>query len=170
MANTYTLIASNVLSGTTSNVTFSSIPSTYTDLVLRISSRTDSPNIGSYFTYYYNSNTSTRSVTYLERDNANVVASFRDTTNEAWGGSAGGTATSNTFGSAEIYIPNYTGTINKPSSAFGTGESNSTTGSRTAISANLTQITSAVTSVSLIGGDGSFVSGSSFYLYGIKNA
>ena len=170
MANTYTLISSNVLSGAAASVTFSSIPSTYTDLVIRTSTRTDGPNVGSYFTYYYNSDTSSKSVTYLERDNANVVASFRDTVNEAWGASTAASATTNTFGSAEVYIPNYAGTDNKPSSAFGAGESNAANGPRMAISANLTQLTSAVTSITLSGGDGSFLAGSSFYLYGIKNS
>ena len=40
-ANTYTLISSNVLGSSAASVTFSSIPATYTDLVLRVSARTD---------------------------------------------------------------------------------------------------------------------------------
>lgn len=39
MASTYTLISSSVLTVTTQSVTFSSIPQTYTDLVLRMSYR-----------------------------------------------------------------------------------------------------------------------------------
>ena len=38
---TYTLISSNVLSSSAASVTFSSIASTYTDLVLRVSARDD---------------------------------------------------------------------------------------------------------------------------------
>jgi hypothetical protein len=37
MANTYTLIASNTLGASAASVTFSAIPSTYTDLVVRYS-------------------------------------------------------------------------------------------------------------------------------------
>jgi len=39
MPSTYTLISSNVLGSSAASVTFSAIPSTYTDLVLRISAR-----------------------------------------------------------------------------------------------------------------------------------
>ena len=47
-ANTYTLISSNVLASSAATVTFSSIPATYTDLVLRVSARN---NDGVPFTY-----------------------------------------------------------------------------------------------------------------------
>ena len=39
MANTYTLISSNVLSSSAASVTFSAIPATYTDLVVKTSVR-----------------------------------------------------------------------------------------------------------------------------------
>ena len=46
MANTYTLIASNTVgSGGAASISFSSIPSTYTDLLVKISTR---DNTGSF--------------------------------------------------------------------------------------------------------------------------
>ena len=45
MPATYTLIASNTLSSSAASVTFSAIPATYTDLVLRWSSRTDNASV-----------------------------------------------------------------------------------------------------------------------------
>ena len=41
MANTYTLISSNVLGSSAASITFSAIPATYTDLVVRVTSRVD---------------------------------------------------------------------------------------------------------------------------------
>ena len=41
MANTYTLIDKSILTGNQTSITFSSIPSTYTDLQIVASVRTD---------------------------------------------------------------------------------------------------------------------------------
>ena len=171
MANTYTLISSNVLSSTTVTVTFSSIPSTYTDLVLRYSSRTAVASADYFVNLRFNgSSASTYSDTRLS-GNGSVASSARQTNvNAGYAGvNTGATATSNTFGSDEIYIPNYAGSTNKPWSVFGTMENNSTTSFINAV-AGLRSNTDAITSVSIIDPSGSgFVSGSSFYLYGIKN-
>ena len=49
MPATYTLIASNTLSSAAASVTFSAIPATYTDLVLRYSARSDGASVDDYF-------------------------------------------------------------------------------------------------------------------------
>ena len=49
MATTYTLITSQTLASSAASVTFSSIPSTYTDLVLRVSARTDNAAVSDGF-------------------------------------------------------------------------------------------------------------------------
>ena len=79
------------------------------------------------------------------------------------------TATNNTFANFEIYIPSYTAIQNKPSSAFGVAENNATSPIFIQVSAGLRSVTDAITSISLVP-SGNFVSGSSFYLYGIKNS
>ena len=83
------------------------------------------------------------------------------------------TATANTFGNTELYIPNYTSATNKPTSAYGVSENNATA-SYILANAGLVRITSAITSIEIIpvyaGGGFNFVSGSSFFLYGIKNS
>ena len=50
MANTFQLISSNILGSSTSAITFSSIPGTYTDLLLKASVRGDNngTSIGSF--------------------------------------------------------------------------------------------------------------------------
>ena len=174
MATTYTLISSNVLTGSAASVTFSSIPSTYTDLVLKVSARStrvansnnldlrinaDSSALYSY-TYIYGSGSSAAS----SRSSADTSV-FVSTMNAA-------NSTSNTFTSAEIYIPSYTVSQNKPFGSFGAFENNSATVNEIDANAHLYRSTSAITSLTLYSGLGSFNfdTGSSFYLYGIKNS
>ena len=79
----------------------------------------------------------------------------------------GATATANTFSNAELYIPSYTASQNKPASFFGAQEDNSTT-ANIFLLANLAQITATISSIGMVlNSSANFVSGSSFYLYGI---
>lgn len=72
MANTYTLISSNTLTSSAASVTFSSIPATYTDLVLRISSRTDAAGATATVAAQFNGDTTSAnySETNLNSDGA----------------------------------------------------------------------------------------------------
>lgn len=172
MANTYTLIASNTLSSSAASVTFSSIPGTYTDLVLRFSARTNATGAANVevlavaFNGTYGTNFSGTRV----YGNGASALSNQQTDEFTYVVGVNNAATSNTFSNSEIYIPNYLVSQNKPFSAFSTGENNATTTQINA-AAGLWQNTSAITSFSIkpnSGGD--FLSGSSFFLYGIKNS
>jgi hypothetical protein len=79
--------------------------------------------------------------------------------------------TSNVFSSGEVYIPSYTASQNKPISIFNVEEDNATYATAQAF-AGLFSDTTAITSLTLQNGTSTdqFVSGSSFYLYGISNA
>jgi len=174
---TYTLISSNVLSSSAASVTFSAIPATYTDLVLKVSARS-SVNVGgySYLKVTYNGTASGYSDTLLYKDGSNATPQSQKASSQAfWSASGTGlpfsdaATTSNTFGSAEIYIPSYTANQYKPASAFSVQENNSTA-QYMALDASLSTDTSAITSVTITAGDPNFVSTSSFYLYGISNA
>ena len=173
MANTYTLISSNTLSATTATVTFSGIPATYTDLVLQVSARSTTATVSAFVTYYLNSNTgSLHSETYLG-GGGSATESGRASNANAIGiqgfiSISGASATANTFGSVEIYIPSYAASQNKPTSNYGVAESN-TALVQMGITAGLWRNTAAVTSITL-DPQGDFASGSSFYLYGIKNS
>jgi hypothetical protein len=171
---TYTLISSNVLASSAASVTFSSIPATYTDLVIKCSARDD--RAGSDWDdlkLVFNSDTATNySETFVQGTGA-AATSSRDTS-IAYGIAArsvtGSTATASTFGSAEIYIPSYTASQNKPYSNFGNTESN-VTNAFIAATALLWRNTAAITSIVVYPNNASnFVTGSSFYLYGISNA
>jgi hypothetical protein len=65
-----------------------------------------------------------------------------------------------------MYLPNYAGSTNKPGSIITITESNTAT-LYEHTSAVLKINTAAITSVSLLTTSGNFVTGSSFYLYGL---
>ena len=173
MANTYQLIASNTLSSSAASVTFSSIPATYTDLVLKISARTNYGSISDYIQLVINGTTANYSDTTLWGDGASTF-SLRNSNaslSEVSTMSANN-ATANAFGNSEIYIPSYTASQNKPIGAFGVAESNTTsfgTSFGVVADASLWRNTAAITSIT-IDAYGTYQSGSSFFLYGIKNS
>ena len=172
MPATYTLISSNVLSSSAASITFSSIPATYTDLVLRISSRISVGAIDWPLSLRFNGDTASNySNTNLYWSGPSSGRFSNQTSATRVLGSTGSNATANTFGSIEIYIPSYTVSQNKPFGSFGAPETNGTTfDDGTQAYAGLWRNTAAITSI-LVSQDGSgFVSGSSFYLYGISNA
>jgi hypothetical protein len=171
MAPTYELIASNTLTTTAASVTFSSIPATYTDLMLRCSTRRSVANVANQIrTRINNSTASNYSYTMVQGTGSgaqsgrlNSVTSFT----EAW--TTGASATADTFGSWELYIPNYTASANKPISSFATSENNATE-SYISAAAYLFSDSTAISELNIISASGNFVSGSSFFLYGIKNS
>jgi hypothetical protein len=171
MPSTYTLISSNVLASSAASVTFSAIPSTYTDLVLRMSMRGSASADSRDVQITLNAATTNYSFTALEGAGSAGAFTSRGTTETYLfaGYSSAALNTANTFASSEIYIPSYTASQNKPISSFTVKEDNTTTGAIEAV-ANLWRNTAAITSIAIQLSTGNFVSGSSFYLYGIKNS
>jgi len=175
MANTYTLIASNTLSTSAASVTFSSIPATYTDLVLKMSSRFDVVNTGARLRFNSDS-AANYSWRRIEGDGANVASNSNTTYGSPYNTFIYtfpiefSTQTSNTFNNLEIYVPNYAGSNNKPLSLNGVNENNATT-AYSGLIAGLWSNSAAINSLSFTcDGTGNFVSGSTFWLYGIKNS
>jgi hypothetical protein len=174
MANTYTLIASNTLTTTAASVTFSAIPATYDDLVLSISSRGDQPNYSEIILLEFNGSSAANYSYTAIRANSSTADSVRGSgqTYGRVGYANSGNSTSSTFGNAEIYIPSYRVSQNKPFSGIGMSENNSSTSGEAWITpyATLWSVTSAITSIKISPINGpNWVSGSSFWLYGIKN-
>ena len=76
MANTHILISSNVLGSNSGSFTFTSIPQTYTDIVLRASVRTDASQIYDGIAIRPNGGTGTiYSRTILTGDGSTATAS-----------------------------------------------------------------------------------------------
>jgi hypothetical protein len=167
MPNTYTLIASNTVgSGGASSITFSSIPSTYTDLLVKVSGRATDSSVyaGIYVSFNGTAYNSTGRI--IEGDGSS--ASSATFSNGAISFIAGATATANTFGSTELYIPNYAGSTNKSYSSDGVGENNATL-ALAQLNAGLWSNTAAITQITLDSySSNTFVQYSSFYLYGIS--
>jgi hypothetical protein len=171
MPSTYTLISSITAgSGGAANITFSSIPSTYTDLSLKFSLRSGTTgSAADNILVSLNSSTSSFSFrllyatgssvgSYLASDNTNIMAIN------------GGLATSNTFGNGEIYIPNYTNSTNKSISSDSATETNDTT-AYVYLYSGLWSNTSAINSIVLTANSATnFAQYSTAYLYGISNA
>lgn len=173
MPTTYQLIASNTLGSSAASVTFSSIPNTYTDLVLKWSARTDASG-SQYDSIYlkFNGNSANYSRVTLRGNGAAAASQIASNQTEAniLISASAPTGTANTFSNVELYIPNYAGSTNKPFSSFSAQENNTTTAFIFA-NANLWSNTSAITSIALTPEIGpNFVSGSSFFLYGIKKS
>ena len=163
------LIASNTLGSSAASVTFSNIPATYEDLILLLSTRALDLTI---IEMKLNGATSTYSNTLLLGNGTN--ASSTKNTGQSYlrvGYINSDSNNANTFSTGEIYIPKYRSTTDKPISSIGYTEANGTT-AYIANYANLWQTSSAVTSITLemAGSSSSFVSGSSFWLYGLKSS
>ena len=175
MASTYTLISSQVLASSASTVTFSSIPATYTDLVLRVSARDNDTGAFQQLRITFNGDTATNySYTNLYGTGSSAFSIGPATANFNYinfQSSDSNGATANSFGSSELYIPSYTVSQNKPVSMFSVSETNATATNMGA-TAGLWRNTAAITSLTMVPAftSGNFLTGSSFYLYGIKNS
>ena len=167
---TYTLIESQVLGSSAASVTFSAIPATYTDLVLRASARGDTAGVIMNVNLQFNGVSGTSySYTHLQ-GSGSAASSGRDSSQPSSyvGYVDSATATSNTFGSLEVYIPSYTASQSKPVSTISHQEDNNTLGFVRAY-ATLFSNSAAISSITLTT-PSNFVANSSFYLYGIKNS
>ena len=169
MANTYTLISkTEVGSGGAANIEFTSIPSTYTDLQLLVSLRSNDSRSMTWVNLQFNNATSNRSLRNLYGTGSSALSG--NYTEMRFSGVNANTSTSNTFGSASLYIPNYAGSNYKSASGESVAETNATAADM-GLEANLWSNTAAITSIKIIPGDGTaWLQYSSAYLYGIKNS
>lgn len=174
MANTYELITSNTVgAGGVTDITFSSIQPNWTDLVVIASPRGSSAS-DRYAAYVqFNGSTSGYSDRVLYGQDSNATGSYSgDGGATQLGGTRfpGNTATANTFGSIQWYIPNAFGSNYKSVSMESVTENSSSTAWNIEMSAGLWSNTAAITSIKIICSTGSFAQYSTFYLYGVKNA
>ena len=171
MPDTFIKIASvSVGSGGASSIDFTSIPSTYTDLVIKLSGRMTNATAGGTY-IAFNGNAANYSSRGLE-GNGSSVGSFTNSggTSKIYLGVINwGNSTASTFSSFDVYLPNYAGSQNKSVSVDQVTENNATDSWAT-LMAGLWSDTSAISSLSLTTQFGSFVQHSTATLYGIKNS
>ena len=173
MAVTHKLIQTiTVGSGGTSSIDFSSIPQTYTDLVLVMSMRTSTAGVSDYAAVSFNSSTSSFSqITLAGTGTAAVSASYTTSPDSRIVSQVvGNTATASVFSSGSLYIPNYTSSTNK-SFSYDAVRENNATGTELAFGAGLWSNTAAITSIAITAWSGATIlQYSSASLYGIKNS
>jgi len=163
MALTYTAIETVTLSSSQASITFSSIPQTFTDLVVKMSARTDVTDVEVVTSV----NGGALDSGMRLRGNGSSVVSVSNARNLAVNPS---TATASTFANGEFYFANYAGNSKKVVSMDGVTENNATEAYQSIV-VGLKNSTSAITSLSfsVLSGGALFVQHSTATLYGIKN-
>jgi hypothetical protein len=158
------LIESKTLATATAGIEFTSIPQTYTDLVLLTALRSDDGVVAQEALIAFNGSTSSFSARQLYAFGPTVAST---TPARQVGGHPSSQVTANTFGNTTIYIPNYSGSTNKSYSVESVTENNSSSQNFLNIVAGLWSDTAAITSLTISSGAGSLIAGSTISLYGI---
>jgi hypothetical protein len=168
MANTYVAIATTTVgSGGASTISFTSIPGTYTDLLLVYSLRSSTSGEDSLIKF--NGSSSNFSSRSLKGDGSSASSGNRSD-NVFSASQVYSTYTANTFSNGSIYIPNYAGSNNKSFSIDTVLENNATSAS-SELRAGLWSNTAAITSITLENyAAGNYVQYSSATLYGISKS
>jgi hypothetical protein len=171
MPNTYTLIASSTLTSPAASIDFTSIPATFTDLLVMVYRRSTS-NVLDDAIRFNNDSSSVYSFTQMQSGaSSGGVGTARNANGS--GSRAGGQEpniyTANTFNSSSIYIPNYLSSNFKQFIADGANENKSTT-NYAWFHAGLWRNTAAINRITLLQEPGGTMeTGTSATLYGIKN-
>jgi hypothetical protein len=152
-------------SGGISEFQIGSFPSTYTDLLLLVSIRHSGSAVEDMY-LKFNGAGSGYSGKVLFGTGTAVSSVNMSTSLITSVGVPGSAATSNTFYNASIYIPNYSGSTNKPVSIEGVGENNGTAANQS-ITAALRSSTEAITFLQVGAFNQNLVQHSSISVYGI---
>jgi hypothetical protein len=166
---TYTLIEKKTaVNNTTAAYVFTSIPQTYTDLCLKVSARNNENNYGGY-QIWINGQSSNNSYQQFRGYGSTVGAASRtdmiDIANLTTLGDPSGY-----FSGDEFYLPNYTLTSNLKSVLVDSCRITNDNNYSIRMSCGVQAATAAITSISITLDTDHFLSGSTFYLYGIKNS
>lgn len=166
MPNTMTLISAvTVGAGGASSIDFTSIPSTYTDLCLKYSTRCTA---GANVAIVLSLNGSSTSFSNKFLEGSGSAAASGSYQSGRYLGVAGDGATS-TPNNGELYVPNYAGSTNKSFSVDAVGENNGTL-AYADLGAGLWSNTAAINQITIACTSGNFSQYSTAYLYGIKNS
>ena len=169
MAITYKLIQTvTVGAGGAASIQFSSIPQTYTDLVLLYSGRSTRAAGGDDLYIRFNGLSTNLSSLDLY-GTGSAAASFSDASIAYVGYFTGDTATASVFSNGSIYIPNYTVSIAKTISGDAVSENNATAATQL-FGSGLWNNTAAITQINIYALNGNWKQYSSASLYGIKKS
>ena len=164
-------ISTTTLSTATATVTFSSIPADYTHLQIRMMSRCNAAGDSDNVYAQFNSDTASNySWHYLNGDALNAGANGgASSTTMRFGRHPSANPTTGIFGGTVCDILDYTNTNKyKTTRSLSGYDSNGTGGQQVYFLSSNWRNTAAVTSISLTSAGGSFITYSSFSLYGVK--
>tara|TARA_R110000803_G_scaffold64380_1_gene125368 strand:+ start:380 stop:880 length:501 start_codon:yes stop_codon:yes gene_type:complete len=164
---TYTLIDSVTLGSSAASVTFSAIDQSFGDLVLVTSAlgvgdvypgiRFNSDSSSTYSYVVMRGNGSTSSSSSSSTTNAGIITAF------TW-------ASGTNANLSSVSIMDYAATDKHKSWLSRAGQANGGSGYGTEAIAGRWPQTSAITSIEVVGGGGTYAAGSTFHLYGIAKA
>ena len=178
MANTMTLIASSTVgSGGAANIDFTSIVSTYTDIILKVSLRSTSTSGNQdYLLLRFNNDSGSNYTSRgLAGGGGSAGSGTRSAQTELWCstssyGANNANDTANTFSNGELYIPNYLGSTQKSVSVDTVVEANSASLGSLGLTAGIWTGTSAINRITIFPLSGNWAQYTTAYLYGVKNA
>jgi hypothetical protein len=156
------LIETKTLAVAAASIEFTSIPQTFTDLVMICSIRENGGDTHRAFIMTINGSEVTNRRTLV--GNGSSVSTL--TTYIAVANSS--TSTANTFANVSFYVPNYTTATLKSISVDFVTEANATT-AFAGIAGGISPATTAITSMGISGTGASWIAGSTVSLYGIKS-
>lgn len=171
VTSSFESIATQTLGSTTSSITFSSIPSTYSSLQIRFMSRvaSGSQNVATLFYYLNGDTTSANYYSHRLYGTGSSANAFSSNSNQL--AFSLETYSTTTFGAGIIDIQDYASTAKTTTTRVMTGfDTNSGPGGtqNIALCSSLWNNTSAVNSITLYSSTGSWAANSTFALYGIK--
>jgi hypothetical protein len=171
MATTFEAIQTvTVGSGGAAFMSFTSIPSTYKDLMIKVSIRNVYPDVFDQIRMNVNgvSSLDTSFNQRVLRDFQGAVASYDNPANQI-GYAPAANATASVFSSGDVYILNYAGSTYKTIFSDTVQENNASTVILT-LSANRWANTAAITSLDIFTPSGNCAQYSTATLYGIKSS
>ena len=163
MPATYEPIATTTLGSAAASYTFSSIPSTYTDLILVFSGAASTST--SYISLQYNSDTATNYSVTLLRGNGSAASSSRYSSLTEIYASISATNTTD-INNVIFQIQNYSNTTTYKTSL--SRANNASVSTETGV--GLWRSTAAINAIKISSPTQNFATGSTFTLYGIKAA
>ena len=167
---TFTQIGSAQVAGVlgTASFDFTSIPSTYTDLCVKLSLRSTRVSTWDNSQLKINNSAANMSNRYLVGNGSSATSGTLSVF--YIGDIPASVATASAFANQEIYLPNYAGAANKSGSVDSAADVNSPT-AYLYLTTNLWSQTTAINQLTIVSGNGdNFAQYSSAYLYGVSNA
>jgi hypothetical protein len=167
MANTYVLIEAKTLSSNTTSVTFSSIPDTYKELELRMSTRVTSGSDFANLKLALNGNTTDGDYLGGYSQGSGTSYTAQTTTARHAGVSSTSSNTANVFSVTKIFFPKYANTSWEKNYHLLSVSENNATNSCLQIGSFSFASTSAINSIQIIF-TADILTNSTFNLYGIS--